>query len=382
MESWSARYTDTKRPDGRRLTPVFDERRREGLTYEHFYGNSVQSSRGHFATLCSLIPLFRGKEFYDIPRTRLHCLPKHLADAGYGTFFYSATDDPDFDYADKWFARSGFDDVRFAESRKVSGDPAMWGMGVQDDVFYRRFFGILDEKVARDPNKPVFAVLANASHHYSFDKNPKHVPEPGYATKHRRNFVGSLVAADAWLATFFEELDKRPAFRDSIVILVGDHSFPADEHGIHFNGVGAFEEAFHTSFMLRWNGHVPPKVVADRAASQIDLAPTILDLLQIRTTTHFTGKSLFAKVDDPIPVPLVQPYDGVRLAAVKWPYKLVRHESAEQEQLYDLASDPEENDNRIADPRLAVPLATLRETLVRIHANEAILRGNRVWPAP
>jgi galactose-1-phosphate uridylyltransferase len=79
-------------------------------------------------------------------------------------------------------------------------------------------------------------------------------------------------------------------------------------------------------------------------------------------------------------VPLVQPYDGVRLAAVKWPLKLVRHESAEQEHLYDLATDPDEEHDRIADPLLAADLAKLRETIVRIHASEPIVRANRVWP--
>jgi len=383
MESWSALYVGKTRPDGRKLTPVFDAHRHDGLTYDHFYGNSVQSSRGQFATLCSLIPMFRGKEFVDIPTTRLHCLPQQLAEVGYGTMFYSATDDSDFDHSETWLTGpGGFGDVRFAPRRETSHDPAVWGLGVQDDVFYRRFFALLDEKVAREPSKPQFAVLANASHHYPFDKAPHHVADPGPTTRYHRNFLASLTAADAWLATFFDELDKRPAFRDAIVILVGDHSFPADEHGIHFNGLGAYEEAFHTSFVLRWPGHVAPAVVTDRAASQIDLAPTILDLLQVRARTHFVGTSLVATEVDRSPVPLVQPYDGVRLAAVKWPLKLVRHESAQQEQLYDLAKDPEETRDLLADPRLAGELPALRGTLTRIHANDAILRANRVWPSP
>jgi len=382
LESWSAAYSDRSTPDGRKITPVFDAKRREGLTYDHFYGNSVQSSRGHFTTLCSIIPMFRGKEFVDLPQARFHCLPTVLGEAGYGTFFFSATDEPEFDQADRFFKRIGFTDVRWAEDRKQKSDPAMWGTGVQDDVFYSRFFAALDEKVARDPKAPILAVAANTSHHYPFSHDPKHVPQPGYPTKYGRNFVASLSAADTRLATFFDELEKRPAFRDSIVILVGDHSFPADEHGVHFNGLGSYEEAFRTGFALRWKGHVSPRVVTDQAASQLDLAPTILDLLQLRTTTHFTGRSLFADDDDRPPVPLVQPYDGVRLAAVKWPLKLVRHESAEQEHLYDLANDPDEQHDRIADPLLAAPLATLREAIVRIHASEPILRQNRVWPPP
>jgi arylsulfatase A-like enzyme len=223
-------------------------------------------------------------------------------------------------------------------------------------------------------------VLANASNHYPFDKNPKHVPDQDYPTKYQRNYVASLSAADAWLGTFSAELDRRPALQDAIVVIVGDHSFPADEHGIHFNGLGSFEEAFHTAFALRWSGHVPPQLVTDAAASQIDIAPTILDLLQIRTKTHFTGTSLVSGEPARTPVALVQPYDGVHLAAVRWPFKLVRHESAEQEHLYDLSRDPEEEHDRIDEKALAGEVATLRETLVRIHANEAILRANRVWP--
>ena len=382
MESWSAAYSDGSTPDGHKITPVFDARRREGLTYDHFYGNSVQSSRGHFSTLCSLIPMFRGKEFVDLPDVRFHCLPSALGEVGYRTLFYSATDEPEFDQADKFFKRIGFADVRWAEGRKEKADPAMWGTGIQDDVFYARFFAALDDKLSREPGAPIFAVAANTSHHYPFSHDPKHVAQPGYPTKYGRNFIASLRMADARLATFFDELEKRPAFRDSIVVLVGDHSFPADEHGIHFNGLGSYEEAFHTGFALRWKGHVPSRVVTDQAASQIDLAPTILDLLQLQTTTHFTGRSLVADDGDVPPVPLVQPYDGVRLAAVKWPLKLVRHESAEQEHLYDLAKDPDEEHDRIADPLLAASVATLRETVIRIHASEPILRQNRVWPPP
>ncbi len=378
LESWNGLLADKTRPDGRKFTPVFDAKRREGLTVDHFYGNSVQSSRGHFATLCSLVPLVRGREFVDLPNTRLFCLPKLLHEMGYVTSFHSASDDPDFDSAAAYFARIGFDDVRFAPARSRNPDPALWGVGVQDDVFYRRFFASLDEKIASAPGRSQFAVLANASHHYPFDKNPKHVPDAA-GTKYRRNFTASLSASDAWLTAFFEELERRPSLRDALVVMVGDHSFPSDEHGIHFNGLGGFEESFRTGFALWWPGHVPAQTIAGRAGSQIDVAPTIADLLQVRGKTHFTGRSLVAD-EVASTVPLVQPYDGVRLAAVRWPFKLVRHESAEQEQLYDLDADPEEQHDRIHESALAGEVARLRETFGRIHASEAILRANRVWP--
>ncbi len=117
-----------------------------------------------------------------------------------------------------------------------------------------------------------------------------------------------------------------------------------------------------------------------QAASQLDIAPTVADLLQLHDKSHFVGRSLVSG-DTPRPVPLVQPYDGVRLCAVSWPYKLVRHEAAEQEQLYDLAQDPSEDHDLLADGAHPPALAQLRRTILELHANQALLRRDRIWPA-
>jgi arylsulfatase A-like enzyme len=384
LESWSDIYTDRNARDGRPYTPVYNARRQDGLTFNHFYASSIQSSRGRFATMCSLIPLYRGKEFNDLADAPLHCLPHVLGQAGYETLIYSASDEPAFERSQEFFGHIGFTDVRFEDPAKRAADPRVWGAGLQDDAYYRKLFTLLDEKAAKTPGSPLFAVAINASNHYPFDKNPAHVPDPEGSTKYSRNYVASLRAADGWLTTFFEELDRRPAFRDAIVVMVGDHSFPADEHGIHFNALGAREESFRTGFALRWKGHVAPAVVRDRAASQLDLAPTIIDLLQLKHTSHFVGRSLVAEDDGagpvPAPAPLVQPYDGVRLGAVLYPFKLEVHDSAQQEHLYDLSKDPDEANDLLGNAALEGETAILRGTIARIRESQAILRAKRVWP--
>ncbi|MBX3188914.1 MAG: sulfatase-like hydrolase/transferase [Labilithrix sp.] len=379
LESWSGIYTDRTRPDGTRYTPVFDARRREGLTFDYFYGNSVQSSRGRFSTLCSVIPMYRDKAVYALADAPLRCLPRLLGEKGYQTMIASGSDEPGFENSEPFFRHIGFASTHWESPEDRARDPRIWGAGLQDDAFYRKFFGLLDEEIARDPKRPLFAVAINVSNHYPFRDNPAHAPATEFASKYRRNFVGSLSASDAWLATFFEELERRPALRDALVVLVGDHSFPADEHGVHFNGLGAREESFRTAFALRWPGHVPPRVVTDRAASQLDVAPTIVDLLQIRHRSHFVGRSLVGDDANAI-VPMVQPYDGLRLVAVRHPYKLERHEAAEQEHLYDLVSDPEEEHDLIGDPARAPEIDELRRGIAQIRTNESILRAKRVWP--
>ena len=262
MESFNGNFVGQRRADGRPYTPVFDKRRDEGLTVDHFYGNSVQSSRGHFATLCSLPPVYRGKEFTDLASDRFHCLPEVLREAGYGTVFVSATAEAEFEDAQHFFEKIGFEEAVFQEKDPKKRGPEFWGTGVEDDVFYPKFFAEIDERLAK--GKPVFAVAANASNHYPFNENPKHVPDPGERTQARRDYAASLGTSDQWLEGFFAEIEKRPALRDAIVVVVGDHSFPVDEHGNHFNGLTAYEEVFRTGFMLRWPGHIQPERLTNR----------------------------------------------------------------------------------------------------------------------
>jgi phosphoglycerol transferase MdoB-like AlkP superfamily enzyme len=287
-----------------------------------------------------------------------------------------------FEQSEPFFRHLGFARVVFEDPKTRGKDRATWGAGLQDDVFYRQLFARIDADLAREPGRPLFVAAINASNHYPFDQGPAHVPLAGYPTKYARNYLASLSAQDAWLATFFEELGRRPALRDAIVVLVGDHSFPADEHGVHFNGLGAYEESFRTAFALFWPGHVTGQRIEDRTFSQLDIAPTIADLLQLRGKSHFVGRSMFAAPAAPrgVPAPLVQPYDGVRLVAVRYPFKLEVHEAADQEHLYDLSNDPDEERDRIDDPSLRDERDALRRTIARIRASDAIVHQGRVWP--
>ena len=171
MESFNGQFVGHRRPDGRAYTPVFDRHQAEGFAIEHFYGNSVQSSRGHFATLCSLPPVYRGKEFTDLKNDSFHCLPKVMHEAGYGTVFVSATAEAEFEDAQKFFRKIGFDQALFQEEDPKKRGPEFWGTGVADDAFYPKLFAEIDTQLKT--GRPVFAVAANASNHYPFNENPK-----------------------------------------------------------------------------------------------------------------------------------------------------------------------------------------------------------------
>ena len=94
------------------------------------------------------------------------------------------------------------------------------------------------------------------------------------------------------LKVFFEELKKRPTLKDSLVIITGDHAFPLGEHGNYNLEAGYHEESFHIPFFMVWDGVLTPQKITN-PASQIDIGPTIMDLLTIDDqNTSFQGKSI------------------------------------------------------------------------------------------
>jgi arylsulfatase A-like enzyme len=379
MESFSARYLDQLAADGAPYTPVMNAHAKAGLSVEHFYGNSVQTCHGHFATLCSLAPSYRKKESYIGPLD-LMCLPHVLAREGYVTARYDAIDDDTFDGATEFARRVGFQESMTVTGRLTPEERNhVWGWGLQDDLFYAWAL----RKVAalsKAQQKPFFATLAPVSNHYPFQDEPGRASIAGEATPSRADYAASLRASDARLARLFEVLEELSLEDDTLVILTGDHSFPADEHGSHWNERGFYEESFRVPFVMQWKGHIAPTRITAGAFSQIDIAPTVLDVLRVKTRVPWEGRSILdTEQKAPRFVPLVQPYDGQYLGAVVWPWKYREHGLSGERRVFDLEHDP--NEESPLSPTEAPP--EVRERLVsdveRIHLNQALLLSNEVW---
>ncbi|MGH0032570.1 MAG: LTA synthase family protein [Myxococcota bacterium] len=387
LESFNAGFVGSTTADGREVTPFFDAKIDEGVYVEDFYGNSVQSIQGYFTLLTSVLPSFRGRLVTDYAQLRMRGLPEILSEAGYRTGYWSGYTDLDFDDVGRLMTVLGMQSVRAMEraSAREEDLPFYWGWGLQDDVFYRRFFEDLDRRHAeRAGDAPrFFSLLAGTSHHDPFDQMPEELrllhPEPD---GRREECVNSLHLLDRYLRTFFDELERRPYLENSLVVLVGDHGFPVGEHGLHHNEVAFYQEFFRTPLLLLWNGRLAPRRIAGGPFSQVDVAPTVLGLLGIETRHHFTGRDVFAP-GPPVerPVHLIQPYSGTYLATLLPPFKYVRHLGTDRRYLFDLQRDPGESADLAGDPAFGGTLERMRRLQEAVFLNQKLLREDRLWPA-
>lgn len=381
MESFNANFVEANGPNGQPYTPIFNSHIEKGLYVERFYGNSIQTARHYLPVHCSVPPSYWDKDTVGFPKLRLRSLEHILKEHGYRTLYFQSQQSLEFDNVGRFLKTIGFDEVHSMNGSFIGpGDgEKIWGWGLQDDLTFERVFDYLDRAVSKS-NQPLFTTILTTSHHFPFTEMPPSQPKLYPSPENRAQIFGnSIHLADCYLATFFKELHSRPQYKDSLIILTGDHSFPAGEHGNYFNEHRAYEENFQIPLLMIWPNRIAPQRIKDVAFSQLDIAPTIAALLGITTPNHFRGREIQAGAAQ-VPIPMVQPYDSTRLCVVSYPYKYVKSIRSDDEYLYNLSADPQERNNLVVEYEASPILKGLREDIERLEANQHLLETNRIWP--
>jgi phosphoglycerol transferase MdoB-like AlkP superfamily enzyme len=383
VESFNANAVEARADNGKEYTPFFNSLIPSGLYIERFYGNSVQTAKGHFATFCSLLPSMKSREFVAYADKDLDCLPDVLSRFDYETIFFQTYRNINYDNTRQFLTRNGFDQVESIESHWHKSDRQhSWGWGLQDDLFYRRFFEYYDATLATEvADRPLFVALAPISNHMRFDRVPRKERKMyGNPTKPEQYFANSVNVADRGLKAFFQELRRRKRFANAIVIITGDHSFPVGEHGFYHNETNAYDESFRVPFLMIAPGLVSPERVRDVPYSQLDIAPTIIDATGVHPDrTHFMGRSILEQPRTVAPVYLVQPYAGRYLGVVEYPLKYVLNLQTGQQRLFNLTSDPRELTNLDGKRELVATESHLKSLLRTHFLVKNALEQNQVW---
>ncbi|WP_413561396.1 LTA synthase family protein [Bdellovibrio sp. HCB209] len=379
VESFNGHFAESKSRNGKEYTPFFNQLIKQGLYFERFYSQSIQTGRAHFASLCGVTPSLYGKDFVEFVDRNFNCLPQILKNNGYDTIFSKANFDVNFDNTHEFTTKNGYDVMNSLGGpceKEAPGD--CWGWGIRDDIFYKRFFAQLEQQ---HNGKPLFGTLATISSHVPHDdvpvKDRKIWPNP---QGRRQQYANAIRITDEYLETFFGELKKSVYADNSVVFVLGDHSIPMGEHDNYFIENLAFEENFRTPMLVldfRKNPVIKPGREKE-AYSQLNLAATVLDLAGISTHTHFVGDSLLAKA--PEYIPMVQPYGGIYFSVIGYPYKYMLFERTGKEYLFDLSQDPKEQTNLLEYGESPVSLEGFRKEVGRVWRNYDLVVADKVWP--
>jgi membrane-anchored protein YejM (alkaline phosphatase superfamily) len=186
-------------------------------------------------------------------------------------------------------------------------------------------------------------------------------------TSATNNYDNGVTQADATIKEIFGVLGKKGYLQNSLVVILADHGEALGERGKSNYGHGILYQESISIPMLIYD-ESPTKYANLKFATQIDVAPTIVDRLGLPIPTCWQGASLLNPNIKAVTTHQTylkgHPCYAVLYRTDAKIYKYMYCSNDKREELYDLTSDPGEQLNLIdiADPAL---IKRMRDELAR-----------------
>ena len=192
----------------------------------------------------------------------------------------------------------------------------------------------------------------------SIELSPQEVREWKYQ-KYIKDYLATIRSVDDNIGRVLAYLKENGLEENTILIYASDQGFFLGEHGF-FDKRFMYEESLKMPFVIRYPGKIKPGTIVDDIVSNIDFAPTLLDMAGVAAPEQVQGKSFFSNLKGETSEDWrqsmyyhyyeypyyhhVQPHYGIRNQR----YKLIHfYYNIDKWELYDLKNDPNEMHNLI-----------------------------------
>ncbi|NQT51039.1 sulfatase [bacterium] len=159
-------------------------------------------------------------------------------------------------------------------------------------------------------------------------------------------YDGEIGYTDHHIGALLKKLDALGHHDDTLVLLVSDHGEEFLDHGGVRHGRTLYDEQTRGALMLRHPATLPAGKVASAPACHLDVTPTLLDAIGVRSAAACQGTSLLPLVRSQgaaaRPVFLEGATRPELRAVVHGRHKLIRDTLTGREELYDLDADASE----------------------------------------
>jgi len=207
------------------------------------------------------------------------------------------------------------------------------------------------------------------------------VPAPGADQETIRRRAEMLLAVDEGLGRIIEALERQGILDQTMVMFTSENGYFYGEHGLTSERRMPYEEAIRNPLIIRY----PPEATAasrpEGLTLTVDIAPTVLQIAGAPIGDHIAGESLvpllrgnshawrqsalieFFTYENPFQHLVDMDYRAVRTSRYKYIHWI---KFPDQDELYDLETDPYELVNVVEEPGMQGLRAELRAELGRL----------------
>lgn len=279
IESLSFKYIDYLSGQNYGVTPNIDRIASNGLVFENFFANGQRSVDGAQSILTGIPPL-PGMPDITALSVNYSSLGQLASDNHYRPIFLTTTLRESFSL-DLIAGAAGFDDYHGLEDYPLllnyidaADRPLGWD--------YEAFMYLLKQLEGEKSN---YVAFVNASSdHTPFARMQEPFNKYEHGTDTEGGYLNMLHYTDWALGEFINEYKKRKDFEETIFIITADHALP------HFQGVEPYGK-FRIPLII----YSPKNISPGRSkmfASQIDLFPTIIKLIDLEGKYSAIGKNI------------------------------------------------------------------------------------------
>jgi len=279
VESLSAEYMGIYGDKGN-LTPKLDKLASEGLQFDHFFATGTRTVRGLEALSVGTPPI-PGQAIIHRPNNEhMSTIGELLQAQGYESFFiyggYGV-----FDNMNNFFRSNDYKviDRTDFDPKEIAAEN-VWG--VADESLFNHSIKVID-KVG---DKPFFVHIMTTSNHRPYTYPDGRIDIPSGKRK------GAVKYTDYAIGKFIEDSKDKPWFKDTLFVIVADHC--ASVAGKTKLPVAKY----HIPLIFYAPDLIKPQHYS-RMASQVDVPPTLLDLLGAKGSNHYFGENMFAAEKKP-----------------------------------------------------------------------------------
>jgi arylsulfatase A-like enzyme/Flp pilus assembly protein TadD len=192
-----------------------------------------------------------------------------------------------------------------------------------------------------------------------YDPHYPYQPPTPYSEQYKdRPYDGEIAFADAQVGRLITFLKAKSLYRNTLIVLVGDHGESLGEHGEKTHGFFIYNATLHVPAILRLPG-IPRARVVSEIVSLADLMPTVLHVLKIDVPSQVQGVNLLPMMTPNKSEESRNLYAETFLPRLHFNWSELRAVETEKYQfidapkpeLYDLSQDPGETHNLYADKK-------------------------------
>ncbi|HET7696857.1 MAG TPA: sulfatase-like hydrolase/transferase [Vicinamibacterales bacterium] len=262
-------------------TPNIDAFAAESVLFERAYSHAPQTLPAHASILTGELPFEHGvRDNVGFTLAGRWTLPHALHERGWLTAgFVSAYVLRSQTGIDKGF------DVYDSELPAASGEVSIGQVQRSGDATVAAAEAFL---VKRPRSQPFFLFL------HLYEPHKPYAPPPRFASY--EPYDGEVAYVDEILGRFFDRLRALDLYDRSTIVLLSDHGEGLGDHGEQEHGLFLYQETIRVPLMIKLPGRQPARRVAT-PVQQIDLAPTVLDLIGGAKPPALRGRSLKPLLD-------------------------------------------------------------------------------------